>query len=311
MRRREILAGLAACGLGYAAGARPSDRPKAVGYLSGGQDSKWLAKCLAARGYVEGRNLRIETRIPPDWREASLAKAAAELVASRPDVLYALMANRVGALAAATRTIPIVTGGVPDPVGAGFAQSLRRPGANITGLSLGLRESADIVLGLLKELQPRLKRVVGIFQAGLPEAHRGTWWHEAARLAEIEWAAVEAASDADAERVLATMAGQAAIVSPMKDPKLGARIVAAATRLRIATIGPPQDGTLMVYGHDFVDAESRIGVILDKVLRGANPAEIPFELPDRPYFLLNRNTARALGLEIPARVLLRATEVIG
>src|SRR5437870_7860327 len=146
--RRAFLAALASCPLASFAQSPPSDRPKIVGYLSGGQGPEWLAAVLAKRGYVEGRNLRIEARIPNDWESATLAKAAAELVALKPDALYAFHANRVGALAAATRTIPIVAGGVADPIGSGFAKSLRRPGGNVTGLSLGMPETADIVIGL-------------------------------------------------------------------------------------------------------------------------------------------------------------------
>ena len=310
MRRREALAGILAWGIGGTPRAFAADRPRVVGYLSGGQGPEWLARVLATRGYVDGRNLRIDTRVPANWDMPMLAKAAAELVAARPDVLYAIMANRVAALAAATRTIPIVTGGVPDPVGAGFAQTIRRPGGNITGLSFGFRETAEILLGLLKEFRPRLRRVVGIFPAGLPEEHRGTWWRDASRAAAVEWSAAEAGDEADAERILQPVAGQAVIVAPTKDPRQPERILAIATRLRILSIGSVQQGALMSYGHDFADHESRIAAILDKVLRGASPAEIPFELPDRPAFSLNRRTARAIGVEIPPGVLLRATEVI-
>jgi putative ABC transport system substrate-binding protein len=308
--RRAFVGGLLAAALAPRALAQPGSRVYVIGYLSGGQGPEWLAKVLGERGYVVGRNLRIETRIPPDWNPDTLAKAAAELVALRPDVLYAIMGNRVGALAAATRTIPIVTGGVPDPVGGGFAKSLRRPGGNITGLSLGLHESAEIVMGILKSMRPQLRRVGGIFPKGLSTVNAGSWWADAARKAGLEWMSAGVATEEEAERALASLAGQAVFLAPMKDTELGLKIAAIATRLRIVTVGPPDHQVVITYGLDFKDDQARVAAILDQVLRGANPAEIPFELPDRPVFILNRRTARAVGLEIPRDVLLRATEVI-
>ena len=308
--RRAFIAGLSASLLAPSVPGQGTTGVKTIGYLSGGQGPEWLAKVMALRGYVEGRNLRIETRIPPDWEAETLAKAARELVAVRPDVLYAIMGNRVGALAAATRTIPIVTGGVPDPVGAGFAKSLRRPGGNVTGLSFGLAETAEIVIAMLKSMRPGLKRVGGLFAKGTPAAHMGPWWMEACRKAGLEWSAVGLGTVEEAELMLAPMAGQAVIVAPQKDPALSPRILSVATRLRIATLGRVQDSALMSYGMDFENSEERIASLLDRVLRGANPAETPFELPDRPTFEWNRATAKAIGIQIPHDVLLRVTAFV-
>jgi putative ABC transport system substrate-binding protein len=308
--RRSFLAGLAAAALAGSQPARGAAEVKTVGYLSGGQGPEWLAKVLASRGYVEGRNLRIVTRIPPDWEADTLAKAARELVAERPDALYAIMANRVGALAGATRTIPIVTGGVPDPVGGGFAKSLRRPGGNVTGLSFGLPETAEIVIALLKSMRPGLARVGGVFGKGMPTAHMGPWWVEASRNAGLAWSAANLGTVEEAERFLTPMAGQAVFVAPQKDPAFAPRILSIATRLRIMTLGSVQGGALMTYGMDFENGAERIGWLLDRVLRGTNPAEIPFELPDRPTFEWNRTTAKAIGIQIPADILLRVTTFV-
>jgi putative ABC transport system substrate-binding protein len=308
--RRALLAGLAALPIAAAMPARAQERPKVVGYLSGGQGPEWLVKLLALRGYVEGRNVRIETRIPPDWQPASLEKAARELVAARPDVLYAIMANRVGALAAATRTIPIVTGGVPDPVGAGFAKSLRRPGGNVTGLSWGFPETAEIMIGILKSVRPGLARVGGLFASGVPAEHMGGWWVEPCRRAGLEWSAATVPTIEEADRLLARLAGQAAIVAPMKDPALGSAILPLAIRHRVAAVGNVDDGALMTYGMDFEKAEERIASLLDQVLRGMNPATIPFELPDRSSFEWNRRTAGTLGIELPRDASLRVTRFV-
>ena len=308
--RRAFLAGLSASLLAPSLPALGAAGVKTVGYLSGGQGPEWLAKVLALRGYVEGKNLRIETRIPPDWEAESLAKAARELVAMRPDALYAIMANRVGALAGATRTIPIVTGGVPDPIGGGFAKSLRHPGGNVTGLSFGLSETAEIVIAMLKSMRPGLARVGGLFAKGMPAAHMGTWWMEACRKAGLAWTATAVGNAEEAERMLAPLAGQAAVVAPQKERALSPQILSIATRLRIATLGGVQDGALMSYGLDFENHDERIASFLDRVLRGANPAEIPFELPDRPTFEWNRATAKAIGIRIPNDVLLRVTAFV-
>jgi putative ABC transport system substrate-binding protein len=308
--RRRLLAAFVAFPLAAALPGRAADRPKVVGYLSGGQGPEWLAKVLASRGYVEGRNLRIVTRIPPSWEPEELARAARELVAARPDALYALMANRVGALAAATRTIPIVTGGVPDPVGAGFAKSLRQPGGNVTGLSFGLPETAEVVIGILKAIRPRLARVGGLFTAGLPPAHMGSWFAEPCRKAGLEWRPEGIVTLEDAERILASMAGQAVVLAPLKDVELGHRIAGAAVRHRVATVGGVEGGALMNYGLDFANQEERIAAVMDKVLRGGDPAHIPFELPDRPSFEWNRAAAKSLAIELPRDVALRVTRYV-
>jgi putative ABC transport system substrate-binding protein len=307
--RRAFLRMLAAGAAAPAGAGLASGRPKVLGYLSGGQGPEWLSKLLAERGYVEGRNLRIETRIPADWEAATLRKAAEELVALRPDALYAILAIRVEALAAATRTIPIVAG-VPDPVGAGFAKSLRRPGANVTGLSFGLPETADIVVGIFKALRPGLKRVGGIFAKGTPPAHRGTWWIASSRKSGVEFVAMVPGSESELREGLATLAGQAAFVAPTRDPDFGRRTIELATGLGIMTAGPLEHGAFMSYALEHEDGERRIAAILDRVLRGESPADIPFELPSRQDFVLNRRVARRIGVEIPPDILLRVDRFV-
>lgn len=306
--RREFAAALAGVLLAPAALVQAGS-VKVVGYLSGGQGPETLAKTLAEHGHIVGRNLRIEIRIPPDWEEPTLAKAAAELVALRPDALFAFLGNRVGALAAATSTIPIV-GAVPDPVGAGFAQSLRRPGRNITGISFGLPEAAEIVIGLFKAMRPGLKRVGAVVGRGTAQQFRVTWYRDACRAAGLDWLDVLAGPGDDLPRALAPLAGEATFIAPQRDPGFGPIVAAAATRLRIMTMGEVAGGALMSYGLKHGNEQGRLGAILDRVLRGANPADIPFELPDRPSFALSRKVARAIGIEIAPEILLRATELI-
>ena len=308
--RRSLLAAALVPLVAGRAFAQSRERPKSIGYLSGGQSAEWLSKLLAERGFVEGRNLRVDTRIPSDWEEATLRRAAEELVALKPDALYAHLANRVGALAAATRTIPIVTGGVPDPVGAGFAKTLRRPGGNITGLSFGLPETAEITVSIFRMLRPGLKRLGGFFARGTPPAQMAPWMIDAARRSGLEWAPMAVEPGQDVEGVLARFAGEAALVGPTRDPAFGEQIIRHATRLRIMTSGQVEAGALMNYGLEHEDGQNRIAAIMERVLGGANPAEIPFELPSRPDFRLNLATARAMGIVVPPEVMLRVTKVI-
>jgi putative ABC transport system substrate-binding protein len=308
--RRAFVGGLLAAALAPRALVAAGAGPRVVGYLSGGQGPGELNKAMADLGWVAGREYRLEMRIPADWNPPTLTKAAMELVALRPDALLAYNSNRVAALVAATRTIPIVCGGMPDPVGAGFAQSLRRPGGNVTGLSYGLPESAGIVFGLLKMLRPALRRVAIAYPVGMPIAVQLRAYVAAARKASVEWVTVELSPTDDIEALLLPLASQALFIAPFRDVTFSAKILAIATRLRIAVLGNARDGALMEYGLEHDNAIARVAAILVKVLRGANPAEIPFELPDRPAFVLNRATARAIGVTIPPEVLLRVTELI-
>jgi putative ABC transport system substrate-binding protein len=195
-------------------------------------------------------------------------------------------------------------------VGAGFAKSLRRPGGNVTGLSFGLPEAAEISMALMKLMRPRLKRIAAVFSPDMPPAHRGSWWIEASRKAGLEWVGMTVGQDEDVRRALSPIAEQAAIIAPRKDGDTYGKLIAEAARLRIMTMGQVGEGAFMSYGMDFANSDERLASILDQVLRGAKPADIPFELPDRPAFELNRKVARAIGVEVPPEVLLRVTHLV-
>ncbi len=305
-RRREALAALLACALAPGIAAPARDRVFVIGYLSGGaQPRDFIAGPLAELGYVEGKNLRFEVRAPPNWQAATLAAAAGELVAAKPDVLIALMAWRVHALAAATRTIPIVSLGTADPLAEGLVQSLRRPGGNVTGLSLGLRESAEATVRLLRRMRPSLRRVT-MLHAVDP---RPAFFEPAVRAAGLEPVYIRMGEASEAARLLGPFAGEAVFIAPAAEGAAVQRFTAVAHGLKIAIVGSDA-GALMAYGFEFTDQMRRAAAIIDKVLRGGNPAEIPLELPDRPRFMLNRKIAREIGIDIPNDVLLRVTELI-
>jgi len=305
-RRREVLAALLACALAPRIATSARERVFVIGYLSGGAQPKdFITAPLAELGYAEGKNLRFEVRKPSNWEPETLAGAARELVATKPDVLIALMAWRVHALAAATRTIPIVSLGTADPLGEGLVQSLRRPGGNVTGLSLGLRESAEATVRLLRRMRPSLRRAAMLYAV----EPRPAFFEPAVRAAGLEPVYLRMGDAGEAERVLRPLAGEAAFIAPTTDDAAARRYNAVAHGLKIAVVGSGP-GALMSYGFEFADPTRRAAAIIDKVLRGGNPAEIPLELPDRPSFMLNRKVASEIGIDIPNDVLLRVTELV-
>jgi putative ABC transport system substrate-binding protein len=306
-RRRLLLAAAAACLPAVPAWSQGQPRGPVVGFLAGAESVQQMVKLLGELGYEQGRNLRVEAVAPAGMRD--LPSAASRLVARQPDVLVA-DGPAVMALAAFTQTIPIVCEGVPDPVAGGLARSLARPGGNVTGLSTGTPDTAGIVFGFLKQMRPALKRIAVLHSEGAPVRVQMRAHAEAAVAAGLEWILAPINAIEDAEKALAPLAGQAAWMGPLGHPRLWRPVLETAHKHRIATVGG-YPGTLMWYSREFTDAPRRVAAIIDKILKGAKPGDIPFELPDRPVFTLNLTTARAIGVEVPQDVLLRATEVIG
>ena len=320
MDRRAALSALAAAALAPSALARGRDRVRTIGYLSGGAGTEEIARLLAALGHVEGRNLRFFLRKPKE-DDSDLDALAAELVGERPDVLLAWGYERVAALHAATRSIPIVCGLHPDPVRAGLARSVARPGGNVTGLSSALTEIIHLRVAMLRALRPRLQRVTLVHQ---PD-YRGLAQFAAPLLEQLEREGVAARqrtgrTAADLEEILSSLGDpeREAVdyfsFRGLSDPRVPGRLM-----LRHRVVAHSNDRQVVEHGALFycrlmwteTRRMERTAEILDKVLRGTPPAEIPIELPDRLDFLLNRRVAATLGVKIPPEVLLRASEVIG
>jgi putative ABC transport system substrate-binding protein len=274
---------------------------------------------LARFGYTEGRNIRFEVRMGSADDETR-SKAAAELVAARSEVLVAFGIRNIRALAARTNRIPIVCGETADPVGLGIARSLARPGGNITGLSAGIPEVAPILVGLMQAVRPALRRIVAL--AGDAQRERDGWSAilqaaiGEAKRAGLAWEFRPGGPLVALERTLSDLSPDSDIVYTVGVPEglTATEVAAAARRRRIALVSAStrlvRAGGLMHYSIDHVDRMGRIAALVDKLLRGANPAETPFELPDRTTFIVNRAAARAIGLELPTPVLARATEII-
>lgn len=307
-RRRQLVAALIGAGFVRAADAR--DRVRVVGWLHSEPPSEGTRRALKSVGYVEGENLRLEARLGRGPDSPALAPSVRELVAARPEAILAFWPFHVSALLAQTRTIPIVCGPIPDPVAAGFARSLRRPGGNVTGLSTGSHEIWELVIATLRRLRPGLRRIVVVHSPGMPVEVQMRAHAEAARAAGLEWRQAAVSSVAEAAATVASVAGEAIHLAPIGSDDVLRQVVRAAREHRVMVFGG-EDGCLIGYWRRFSDPSLRMAVLLDKILRGASPGELPFELPDQTHLRIDRNVARAIGVEIPADLLLRATEVVG
>jgi putative ABC transport system substrate-binding protein len=320
MKRRDVLGALASAAVARAVLAA-NDPVRRIGYLGAGAPPGELAKRLAQLGWVEGRNLRFEIRhAPPGSGSESMKVAAQELVSLSPDVLVSYL-DRTEALVAATKTIPIVAGFHADPVGMGLAKSLRSPGGNVTGLSLGVRETTGARIGILRTMRPRLSRIAVMHgvQGGERMRRVAKSWEEDARPLGITFDYVPCATLADAARGFDALGDPSTgaaflILGGMTTMTLPAAIAKdiypLAVKRRVATHGDVSAGALLFYGLTFSDDNGRMAAIIDKILRGAKPGDIPFELPDRPEFGLNRATAKAIGVDLAPEILLRVTEMI-
>ena len=325
--RRRSLAALAALPFIAAGvpGAAIAAGPKRLGILADGGRAETLAnfaatdaKLLAALGWVEGKTLEIAWRFGEGGESRTLALAK-ELVDAHSDVLGTAGTALTRALQQATRTIPIFTT-VGDPVGSGFAQSLARPGGNITGLSQGNREIAQKQVELLRAVVPKLSALA------IVGAHKSLAYLReitepmvmAAQAAGISAELRQISSLPDIEAVLRALpaSGRGAVffMGNLGDLDEGS-VMQLAIRLRVpAMVGEGErveKGGLLMYRLYHEDESRRTASLVDKLLRGANPALIPFELPTKSYFVINRRTAAAIGVKFPADFLLRADEVIG
>jgi ABC-type uncharacterized transport system substrate-binding protein len=273
-------------------------------------------------GYVEGRNLVIEYR-DAEGKPERLPALAAELAALKVDVIVAT-GGTLAALAAkqATRTLPIVFTAVADPVTSGLVTSLARPGGNVTGLSILASELVGKCLEQLKQAVPGVSRVAVLWQpGGVPERTdkdilRGA--EVAARALGVRPQFVEARGPADFDRAFSDMtrarAGALPVVQSVMFNTERRRLVDLAAKTRLPAVYPWREfvdaGGLMAYGANVADLFRRAATYVDKILKGAKPADLPVEQPTKFEFVINLKTAKALGLTIPQSLLQRADEVI-
>ena len=273
---------------------------------------------LGRRGWIEGKNIVIESR----WAEgnsARLPELAADLVRLRVDLIVTRGSIFVQAAKAATSSIPIVFTSHADPVSTGHVASLARPGGNITGLAILMTDLNVKGLEMLISVVPKAKRIAVLGSPDAPShAPSLKALEEAARPFQLQLQTVVARTGADLESAFSAMArahGQAVLVLGF-GPYIAERqrIAELAIRYRLPTFFTWRDhveaGGLMSYGPDFIDLARRGAIYVDKILRGAKPADLPVEQPTKFELVINLKTAKALGLTIPQSLLRHADELI-
>jgi len=317
-------AGVLAATLG--AVAQPQGRVYRLGYLSASpraaQSTGALHDAFFQRmrelGYVEGRNLAVERRYAENKYE-SLPELAAELVRQNPDVIVAFTTPPSLAAQKATSTIPLVAAFVADPVASGLAKSLARPGGNITGLADLTTDMFPKLLELLKAVKPALSRVALLVN---PANQSNSIYLErfplTAKQLGMTFAIFSASTVQDIEPAFSLMSDARSEGLIVADDSLFYRESALTARLAIKSKLPAVfarrqqalDGGLMSYGPNAIETSRRAAVLVDKILKGAIPADLPFEQPELFDLVVNLKTANALGLKVPPSLIVRATEVI-
>jgi putative ABC transport system substrate-binding protein len=323
MRRREfitLMGGAAAWPL-----VARAQQPPRIGYLSPIASSidaprrDAFLRGLREQGYVEGQNILIEWCFADGILDRLPTLAGELLVLNVRVVVAAGGAVVTRAVMNATNSIPIVMTNVEDPVGGGLIASLARPGGNVTGLTALIRELSAKRLELLKEIVPGISRVLVVWNPDFPGKDlelKDT--QTAAMTLGIHAHSIEVRSATDIEGAFqAAMTERAEALITLPDPltnTLGPRIIELAATRRIATMfsqkAPVDRGGLVSYGPSYAELFRRAAAYVDKILKGAKPADLPVEQPTKFELIINLKTAKALGLTIPATLLARADEVI-
>ncbi len=329
MRRREFIAGLSGATAWPMVGrAQQSERVRRVGVLMqlgendplGRANLSGFMQGLSELGWKDGRNVRMDVR----WAEGSVDRMrmfAKELVDLQPDVILAASTAVTAALQRETRTIPIIFAVVGDPIGTGFVASLARPGGNITGFTSYEASMAGKWLQLLTEIAPGVKRAAIMFN---PETSPGNGsiylpsFETAARSLKVLPIIAPVHSDAEIETAIIALGrepggGLVANLDAYLNVHSGLVILRAAQNNVPAVFGISlwaRDGGLISYGPDVVDIFRRSASYVDRILRGAKPADLPVQLPIKFQMAVNLKTAKALGLIVPQSILLQADEVI-
>jgi putative ABC transport system substrate-binding protein len=329
MRRREFMAVLGSVAASpLTARAQQSSETRRIGVLMAFDESnararEWLSQFtlgLAVLGWTNGRNLRTEVRWAGDNVDR-MRMFAKELVDAQPDVILSFGTPVTAALQRATRTIPIVFVVVSDPVGEGYVASLAHPGGNITGFLHSETAMGGKWIEVLAEVAPNVNRTAAIFNPETAPGH-GTYYmpgfEAAARSLKVASIAAPVHSVAELETIITALGrepGGGFVALP--DFFLfshRAQMIALAAQNNVPAVYPWREavavGGLASYGPDIEDMVRRAAPYVDRILRGTKPAELPVQVPTKFETAINVKTAKALGLEVPTSILLRADEVI-
>ncbi len=324
--RRNILAALGASALAapFTSIAQQQGKVWRIGYLSPFPSGNTLRfevfkQQLRDLGHVEGKTITIDY-LSAEGKYDRLPALAAELVRRNVDVILADGGTPATTAARnAARTIPVVFTILSDPVGQGFVTSLARPGGNVTGITNQHPETAVKSLALLKEVVPSARRVAILSNptnSSLPQVVQDM--QAAARKLRLEITVVNAGAPAEFEKVFAEIARDRpdglVILSDAMFVIEAARLTMLAAQHRLPTMGGnsdiPNSGGLMSYGANRLDMVRRAAILVDKILKGAKPADLQVEQPTKFELIVNMRTAKDLGLKIPNSILVQATKVI-
>ena len=324
--RRQTLVVLGACPLALALSlgtlAQPVRRPVRIGMLSSGKPENSthyyseFKNALRELGWTEGRDIVFIERYA--YGDVSRFTALAqELVAEKIDLLFANPSSAVLAAAKVAGNLPIVFAVSADPIGFGIVASLARPGGNVTGFSTMNTELTPKRIQLLLEIQPRMKRLAILASGKTPDASIPLAAQTAKDLG-LEFQAMHIDSAADVRKVFESIARwKAGAVLVPAFPLLvteTSQIIEHAARLRLPAFYYRSDavtlGGLISYSADFADNYRRAATYVDKILKGAKPADLPVEQPTKFELVINLKTARTLGIKIPQSILVQATKVI-
>jgi ABC-type uncharacterized transport system substrate-binding protein len=328
MQRRQFIAllGGAAATWPFAARAQQADRMRRIGVLMSlaADDRQGQARLnafvqgLHELGWIDGRNLRIDTR----WAAGDGnrgRKYAAELVALAPDVILASGGSLVGPLLQVTHAVPIVFTQTPDPVGAGFIDSLARPGGNATGFSIFDYSVGGKWLELLKQIAPGVTRVAVIRDPATPQGiGQFSAVQSLAPSLGLEVSPINARDAGEMERDIAAIARvpNSGLIVTGSNVGIVHRelIVTLASRYKLPAVYPlpffATTGGLIAYGPDAIDPHRRAAAYVDRILKGEKPADLPVQAPTKYELVINLKTAKALGLIVPLPLLATANEVI-
>jgi putative tryptophan/tyrosine transport system substrate-binding protein len=325
MRRRNFIALLGGAAIVWPLAARAQQKGNlpTIGCLVPGTPSshgQWFAvfvQRLRELGWIEGRTVAVEYRWA-EGRSERFAEIAAEFVQRKVDVIVTASTGGVLAAKQATSVIPIVFAAAGDPVGIGLVASLARPGGNVTGLSLQQIETVGKHLELLREVVPGLGQLAVLANVGNPTVVLDMGEVQAtARTLGLEVISLEIRRGEDIAPAFEALKGRAKALYVVIDPLVIShriRINTLVLAARLPTMHTQREavelGGLMSYGPNNPDLYRRAAEYVDKILRGAKPADLPVEQPTKFDLVINLTTAKALGLTIPESFLLRADEVI-
>lgn len=320
---RRLVALGAAMFVAFAADAQPPPKVVRIGYLTPATEAAAshqvaaFARGMAEHGYTVGRNLALDARYA-DGDFARLPALAKELEARKVDVLFAPSALAAGAARRAGFARPIVFALAPDPVGEGLAASLARPGGQLTGLTSQSPELGAKRVELLRDALPKAARLAVLYASTMPGAAELPEVQRAAKAFGMDVLPVDVARPADFDAAFAqAVAWRADALIVVENPIFYTQrkaLVDLAERHRLPAIYRAREyaqaGGLMSYGADYADLCRRAAVYVDRILKGAQPGDLPIEQPVKFDFVINQKAARTLGIAIGQSLLLRADEVI-